>query len=163
MRVIKDHNNGKLVTDWQKITDQEYEEVKNLDRICFPYFDPNDFDHIRDNPDTEGDIFRLYSHQSKHIIGYAVYGQVFDDNEAYILRIGTHPKFRRNGHAYWMLDCVIIDLKSRNPKSKIVYCDIRESNQSSLNLFTKSGFNLVEVREGVFEDGELSHFMYMRL
>ena len=155
--LIEDHVNDQLLTDWSEIKDSEFEEVSELNNICFPEW--HDLDFIRENSDTRGDIYRLYSYEHKRIIGYAVYGQVFKDNGAYILRIGTLPELRRQGIASWMLDCILIDLTARKKKCPAVYCDIKETNSSSMSLFIKSGFQVIQVRENFGENGETYNFM----
>jgi len=164
--LIEDHFDGNLIKDWKPINDSEFEEVFELDNICFPEY--RDLDFIRDNKDTRGEIHRLYSYEHNKIIGYAVYGQIFDNHSAYILRIGVLPEFRRQSYASYIIDCIIIDLSSRQPKCPAVYADIRQSNQASMNLFMKSGFYLLEVRGQIwrgqiYNNGELSNCMYLRV
>ena len=159
--LIKDHFDGKLIKDWRPIENSEFQEVSELNNICFSEF--QDLDYILTVQETIGEIYRLYSYEHNKIIGYAVYGQVFNDNSAYVLRIGILPEVRRQGYASYILDCIIIDLAQRKPKCPNIYCDIRQSNTASMNLFRKNGFQLAEVRGEVYPDGELSNCMHLRL
>lgn len=151
-----------LNIDWRKIEDSELAEVRSLDDICFEY---KDMDYLREIEPKRGEIWRLYSHQYKKIIAYSVYGQLWDNNwngNAYIMRIGSHPNHRRNGYASWIIKSIILEL-SRHETCPAVYCDISQSNQASINLFTKSGFKLSQVRNDIYPDGELSNCMYFKL
>lgn len=159
--LIEDYYDNKIITDWAKIKDSEFEEVSALNNICFPEW--KDLDWIRENADTQGDIYRLYSYEHKKIIGYAVFGQVFDDNSAYILRIGTDPNLRRQGYASWMLDSIIIDLSRKKRKCPSIYCDIKESNSASMSLFIKNGFHVNEVIEDFEDTGETYNRMILEI
>jgi len=146
--------------DWRKIIDTELEELKALDSMCFEY---HDIDYLREIEPDKGELYRLYSHTEKAIIGYSVYGQFFDNGwggNAYIMRIGTHPEHRRKGYADWIISAILEDLYTREKFCPAVYCDIRQSNQASMNLFTKNGFKLAQVRDEIYDDGELANCMF---
>ena len=149
----------KLELQWGRITDSEFQEVSNLNDICSEY---KDLAYIRSKEPELGEIYGLYSHEKKVILGYAVYAQLPYDNwnnNAYIWRIGTHPLYRRQGIADYMLNAIFKDLKSRQIKSEYICCDIRQSNTASMSLFRKHGFKLCNISDEIYEDGELGHRM----
>ena len=138
--------------------ESEFYKVKSLDDICFPY---GDLDAVLSKPEYKGHIHRLYSDYHKMIIGYAVFGPIFVDNSGYILRIGTHPDFRRKGIASTILGYIRTQLKFN--KSPGVFADVRSSNIASQRLFESEGFKIAEKRNGIYEDGELSFLYYFNL
>ena len=146
---------------WRQIdvdNESEFEEVKALDDMCFPY---KDLDTVLKKPEYKGHIHRLYSHTHKMVIGYAVFGRVFVDDSGYILRIGTHPDFRRKGIAATILGYIRAQLKFN--KSPGVFADVRSGNIASQRLFENEGFKIVEKRNGIYQDGELSFLYYLNL
>ena len=132
-----------------------FDEIAELDAICFDY---NDFEAIQGAPETWGHIYALTVDEV--ITGYTVYGQTWINEgnpDAYILRIGIHPNYRRQGWAVEILKAIVSDLSARtDPECSAVYADIRKSNIVSQQLFKKAGFQVYCERDGIYPDDETS-------
>ena len=145
---------GKIIRQitFSKAKNYDMNELIELNRVCFPHADYQNLTKIFYDPENFGEIYKLWSHREHMIIGYSVYGQFNDgnwDNNAYILRIGTHEKFRRMGYAGWMIDHIIYDMKSRGNCDGI-YADISPNNENSINLCQSKGFKCIGERENFY-------------
>ena len=124
------------------------DEIRELDALCFGY---NDFERIAKRPHDFGDI-HVFQNNGR-LIGYAIYGQLWlpEFPDAYISRIGVHPKERQKGCGSGILNAILSDIASR-PQYSVIWADIRHSNTASQRLFYKSGFYPYREFDGVYRD-----------
>lgn len=110
--------------------------IAELDVLCFDY---NDFQRMLQSTETYGDMYTLTDNGA--LIGYAIYGQLWlpKFTDAYISRIGVHPKHRQKSWGQRILNIILSDIASRRQHS-VIWTDIRQSNIASQQLFHKAGF-----------------------
>ncbi|MBZ0265460.1 ribosomal protein S18-alanine N-acetyltransferase [bacterium] len=72
--------------------------------------------------------------------------------EAHLFNIAILPKFRQRGYAsellsHWMNIITVMD-------ARVVYLEVRHSNQAAISLYEKFGFRTVGVRTKYYSNGE---------
>jgi [ribosomal protein S18]-alanine N-acetyltransferase len=82
------------------------------------------------------------------LAGYCVLWVVRD--EAHILNLAVHPDARRQGVASTMLRGAIDSAKSQG--ARILYLEVRRSNDAAQKLYAGFGFKQVGVRPRYYED-----------
>lgn len=100
-------------------------------------------------------------HQNQ-IVGYIVYLACLD--EARILSLLVHPKFRYRGIAGKLLLHVFTDARSK--QLRYVLLDVRISNLTAINLYTKLGFKILDTRLDYYNHtlpAESAYFMQVCL
>ncbi|NPA39714.1 MAG: ribosomal protein S18-alanine N-acetyltransferase [Thermodesulfobacteria bacterium] len=84
------------------------------------------------------------------LVGYLIFRQV--DEEAEILRLGVKKEFRRKGIGEKLLkkaeELVITQ------GGKVIYLEVRKSNEPAINFYKKQNFSIVSVRKNYYPDGE---------
>lgn len=70
--------------------------------------------------------------------------------ELHILRIAVRPKWRCQGVASWLLDkCFELGFEKG---AKLVFLEVRSSNESAIALYRKQGFTVVGRRPNYYSD-----------
>ena len=93
------------------------------------------------------------------ILGYCCYWII--SNEIHITNIAVRQQFRRRGIAKQLMKYVIDEAKRKG--SGLLTLEVRMSNESAINLYTKFGFLPVAVREKYYPDNEDALVMSLRL
>lgn len=88
------------------------------------------------------------SHEGPPLLGYCVLWVIRD--EAHILNLAVHPDARRQGVASAMLRSGID--AARSAGARILYLEVRKSNDAAQNLYEGFGFKQVGVRPRYYED-----------
>ena len=86
--------------------------------------------------------------ESPPLLGYCVLWVVRD--EAHILNLAVHPDVRRQGVASTILRAAIDSAKAQG--ARILYLEVRRSNEGAQKLYEGFGFKQVGVRPRYYED-----------
>ncbi len=81
------------------------------------------------------------------IIGYIIAWCVTD--EVHLLQVATTPEWRRRGVANCLLDKVIESSKASG--ARVVFLEVRASNEAAQALYRARGFSMLGVRRGYYE------------
>lgn len=99
----------------------------------------------------------ITSHQ---VIAFAACWHMVD--EAELMRIATHPDYRRNGLAEQLLIQVIQNAKAHQLHS--MFLEVRPSNQAARALYQRHGFQILHIRRKYYDDnGEDAIIMSKKL
>jgi [ribosomal protein S18]-alanine N-acetyltransferase len=77
-----------------------------------------------------------------YIIAFAV------DEDAEVLNVAVHPRFRGHGLARQMLDAVLIELGRRGVRA--AFLEVRESNEPARSLYKSRGFSEIGRRKNYY-------------
>lgn len=80
------------------------------------------------------------------LAGFAITQTVLD--EATLFNIAIQPKFQRQGLGRELLSELIEQLKVKNVLT--LWLEVRESNQSAIQLYHAMGFNETDIRRGYY-------------
>lgn len=99
------------------------------------------------------------------IIGFCICQLVAD--EANLFNIAIHPKFRKQGLAKALLNCLIDKLTTINPSNPIttLWLEVRQSNKAAILLYHSLGFNQITIRKNYYPttDGKQEDAIIMAL
>jgi ribosomal-protein-alanine N-acetyltransferase len=84
------------------------------------------------------------------IVGYICANQVID--EGHILNVTVHPEHRGQGMAAELLRYMIGILADRG--CKVIYLEVRISNEAALRMYEKAGFRIISVRKRYYTSPE---------
>ena len=84
--------------------------------------------------------------EDKQVIGYCLYQVVFEQAE--ILRIGTHPKYQRQGVASQLFDRLHEVLQSNQVESLLL--EVRADNHGAIALYERQNFVVIHKRKGYY-------------
>lgn len=90
------------------------------------------------------------------ILGYAGFWLIID--EAEIVNIAVHPEYRRKGIGNLLLKELLNLAKTK--EAKLVTLEVRETNESAKNLYSKSGFQLIAIRKKFYKDTNEDALVY---
>lgn len=111
-----------------------------IERDCFADpWGPREFESALHAPQT---IFLVAEDIDGVVAGYAIALAVAD--EAEILNLAVHPKFRGKGTGGSLLDSAVAAAKLRGAEQ--IYLEVRESNDSARKLYAARGFDLITRR-----------------
>lgn len=97
---------------------------------------------------------------SGELVGFMVYWLVA--NELHLLNLAVHPKMRRHGVGWRLIDFMVTDA-SRKQLSAILL-EVRTSNVAALRLYRNFGFEDLTIRPGYYADnGEDALVMLLEL
>lgn len=81
------------------------------------------------------------------IVGYCLFQIVFEQAE--ILRIGTHPKYQRQGIASKLLKTLNAELQASEVDSLLL--EVRADNAPAITLYEHQGFTIIHRRKGYYQ------------
>ncbi|MDO5770203.1 MAG: ribosomal protein S18-alanine N-acetyltransferase [Psychrobacter sp.] len=81
------------------------------------------------------------------IMGYCLYQQLFEQGE--ILRIGTHPSYRRQGIASRLLKVLFDRLKVEDVERLLL--EVRADNAPAIALYERHSFEIIHRRKGYYQ------------
>lgn len=110
------------------------EELFQLEKICFPH-DAWSFESIKNTLDNERNVCFIACFNDK-IVGYAIASVIYDECE--LNRIAVLPEFRKLKIGEKLIENLIQKCKSCD--CRIIYLEVRESNDAAIGLYIKSGF-----------------------
>ena len=82
------------------------------------------------------------------IIGYAVLWCILDQGE--LANMAVSPEFRRNGLGTYLMASVLETARDRGVKT--MYLEVRDSNETAVELYRRFGFSDVGLRKGYYQD-----------
>lgn len=88
--------------------------------------------------------------EDNNIIGYI--STTFDGDVIEIMNFCIKKEKRRMGYATKLINHVFNELKGLGAKSS--FLEVRNSNNSAINLYTKLGFKKINTRYQYYSDGE---------
>lgn len=91
--------------------------------------------------------FFVARHQYR-IIGYVGYWEV--DNEAHIVNLAVHPKFRRRGFGKSIMEFLLKNA-SKKGLSKVLL-EVRQTNTAAQRLYESKGFSIVGFRPKYYKN-----------
>jgi ribosomal-protein-alanine N-acetyltransferase len=93
------------------------------------------------------------------IIGYAGFWRVED--EAHLINIAVHPKFRTKGYGRKVLDFLTALMVKQGLKK--ILLEVRENNHMALGLYGSCGFRAVGLRQKYYENSDSAVLMEKKL
>ncbi len=84
--------------------------------------------------------------ESKPVVAYCLYQVMFESAE--ILRMGTHPKWQRQGIAQSLLARLFQELTELEVESLML--EVRANNKPAIKLYEKNGFEQIDIRKGYY-------------
>ncbi len=72
--------------------------------------------------------------------------------EASITNIAVHPRYRKHGVGYKLIDCLINLCNDLD--CTLINLEVRASNNAAQGLYKKSGFTVDGLRKGYYEDNK---------
>ena len=89
----------------------------------------------------------------KQVIAYCLYSHVFEVAE--ILRIGTHPNYRRQGLASQLINQlkkIVVDRDVEGNSAEQVLLEVRADNVAAIALYEKMGFHTIYRRKDYYKE-----------
>ncbi|HOF61105.1 MAG TPA: ribosomal protein S18-alanine N-acetyltransferase [Candidatus Latescibacteria bacterium] len=126
----------------------DVEHIAHLETICFP--DPWSRASISRILETPSSAICVAEKEPQGILGYAITTSVSGEGE--LERIGVAPACRRTGVGRSLLRYALGQLVQAGVK--VVWLEVRRSNESALRLYEREGFELVRVRKGYYPPRE---------
>ena len=84
---------------------------------------------------------------NNNVIGYCLYQVVFEQAE--ILRIGTHPDYKRQGIASQIFTSLNKELQNQKVESLLL--EVRADNFAAIALYEQQGFTVIHRRKGYYQ------------
>lgn len=131
-------------------------KIRALDKTDIPFLVS-----ARDSfPDAWDEKMLLSAFNAGNFFGFIVEDGEFAGFITYSVNIDTADlqdlfvaeNYRRKGVGDALMASFIKDVKSRGVKK--LFLEVRKSNTPAINLYKKSGFNLISVRNKYYSDGE---------
>lgn len=122
------------------------EQVAELEKKIFS--DAWSFEQLL--AETNGEFFKhpLIMESNNTIAGYACVWAFSD--EVHINNFAVNPDFRRKGLGLKLISFIFDKFRDY----KIIFLEVRISNQPAISLYTKSGFEKYFIRKNYYSDGE---------
>ena len=116
-----------------------------LEKLCFAYhWTPEQFRlGLKDGAYTVLGIF-----EDDSLAGYIAFSMIEDEME--ILNLAVHPDFRRRGMGTALLSRAFGVCREKGIAKS--FLDVKESNQSALNLYKKFGYIQIGIRKKYYPD-----------
>ena len=121
--------------------------VAKLEQICFAY--PWTEQMVKETAQMQN-FYGVVAEIDGEVVGYA--GAIIAYDVADIALVAVAPKFRKKGIAQGMLKSLQDALDKLEVAS--LFLEVRKSNESAINLYTKFGFMPVGIRAKYYEDSE---------
>jgi len=93
------------------------------------------------------------------MVGYGCFWRVED--EAHLINIAVHPKYRSKGVGRNMLDFLTEEMQKQGLKK--ILLEVRKNNQSAIGLYGSCGFKTVGLREKYYNNTEDAVLMEKQL
>lgn len=128
-----------------KLDESSTDQLIALEKLCFAYhWTPEQFRlGLRDGAYTVLGIF-----DNGDLAAYIAFSLIEDEME--ILNLAVHPDFRRQGMGAALLERAFGICREKGIAKS--FLDVKESNQSALNLYIKFGYTQIGVRKKYYPD-----------
>ena len=128
-----------------KLDESSTEQLIALEKLCFSYHWTQEQFRLglRDGAYTV-----LGTFDNGDLTGYIAFSLIEDEME--ILNLAVHPDFRRRGIGTALLDRAFGICREKGIAKS--FLDVKESNQSALNLYKKFGYTQIGVRKKYYPD-----------
>ncbi len=130
------------MTEIVRLSKEHIAEIAKIEKLCFS--DPWSEDSLEKLLD--GNFICLVALVDGVVVGYV--GMYFVFDEVNVINVATHPSYRRRGVARKLLK--ELDTLSLELGLKIMYLEVRESNESARALYTSEGWEVIGMRKNYY-------------
>lgn len=139
----------------RKLKIEDIEQVQELGNLLTPNFSKtNNLKEMENNPYTKILVYE----EEETIKGFLMYTELEETTD--IVDIIVKEEERQKGVASCLLDYMLSDLKE---SVKLLTLEVRKSNTPAIALYEKFGFEVVNIREKYYGDGEDAYLMGRRI
>lgn len=139
----------------RKLKIEDIEQVQELGNLLTPNFSKtNNLKEMENNPYTKILVYE----EEETIKGFLMYTELEETTD--IVDIIVKEEERQKGVASCLLDYMLSDLKE---SVKLLTLEVRKSNTPAIALYEKFGFEVVNIREKYYRDGEDAYLMGRRI
>ncbi len=144
-----------LIVEIRPLWESHLEELLAIEALCFssPWSEQA---FLGEFQQPHSFTFGVFSKTDGKLLGYIVFWLL--DNEIHILNLGVHPAIRREGLASKLL-LFLIDTAQR-AGCRLLFLEVRPSNQPALELYRSFGFRQVGVRPNYYLDTKEDALLY---
>ncbi len=131
----------------EKIKKINLKEIMEIEKKAYPnhHWSEESFENELSNKLA---TYCCVKNGTKKIIGFYGFWQILE--EAHITTFATHPDYRRNGVAtYLMLNLI---KKCYKKMIKYITLEVRTSNVPAISLYEKFGFSTIGMRKKYYQD-----------
>lgn len=131
--------------------EKDVPEAARIDRMSFSLpWSEHAFRHeVTGNPNARAWVAeRSIDAETSEIIGVTVLWLVLD--EAHVGTVAIHPEHRRGGIGKQLMMTALREAAKEG--SSLVYLEVRQSNQSAIQLYRQLGFQIVGERKKYYQD-----------
>lgn len=108
---------------------------------------------------NENQFSHLYVIEEENsIVAYAGLWTIFD--QAQITTIGTNKGFQRKGYGLQMLEK--LEQIAKENQCEVISLEVRISNQKAINLYEKSGFEIITTRKSYYSNNHEDAYLMMK-
>ena len=131
----------------RKIEKSDLDCIMEIEEIVYP-------DHHWSKESFENEIennlanYKCALNKDDVIIGFYGFWQILE--EAHITTIATHPDYRRQGIAKFLMTDIIEECYKK--MIKYITLEVRESNVHAISLYDKFGFSTIGKRKKYYQD-----------
>lgn len=119
-------------------------QVKGIERAAFKI--PWSAAMIRDSLQAaHTQVYGIYTDHDQ-LAGYVALSMVLDEVE--LLSMAVMPTYQKQGYGRALLEYVIKTTQARG--AKVIFLEVRRSNQSALSLYLSEGFQVIGQRIGYY-------------
>lgn len=139
----------------RKLKIEDIKQVEELGKLLSPNFSKtNNLKEMENNPYTKILVYE----EEKTIKGFLMYTELEETTD--IVDIIVKEEERQKGIASCLMDYMLSDLKE---SVKLLTLEVRKSNTPAITLYKKFGFEVVNIREKYYGDGEDAYLMGRRI
>lgn len=139
----------------RKLKIEDIKQVEELGNLLTPNFSKtNNLKEMENNPYTKILVYE----EEETIKGFLMYTELEETTD--IVDIIVKEEERQKGIASCLIDYMLSDLKE---SVKLLTLEVRKSNTPAIALYEKFGFEVVNIREKYYGDGEDAYLMGRRI
>lgn len=139
----------------RKLKIEDIKQVQELGNLLSPNFSKtNNLEEMENNPYTKVLVYE----EEETIKGFLMYTELEETTD--IVDIIVKEEERQKGVASCLMDYMLSDLKE---SVKLLTLEVRKSNTPAIALYEKFGFEVVNIREKYYGDGEDAYLMGRRI
>lgn len=139
----------------RKLKIEDIKQVEELGNLLTPNFSKtNNLKEMENNQFTKILVYE----EEKTIKGFLMYTELEETTD--IVDIIVKEEERQKGIASCLMDYMLSDLKE---SVKLLTLEVRKSNTPAIALYKKFGFEVVNIREKYYRDGEDAYLMGRRI
>ena len=139
----------------RKLKIEDIKQVQELGNLLSPNFSKtNNLEEMENNQFTKILVYE----EEETIKGFLMYTELEETTD--IVDIIVKEEERQKGIASCLMDYMLSDLKE---SVKLLTLEVRKSNTPAIALYEKFGFEVVNIREKYYGDGEDAYLMGRRI